>query len=71
MNHTVTDCPNLAKRSKLEEDTNTENRQKCNTPEHDGKNCYFSGNLEKRQPMCNLTEARKNGIETYKQARNQ
>ena len=65
----MTDCPKLAKRRKLEEDSEAEKCQNCNTPGHDEENCYFGANLENRPTKWNLTEAQKKIIENYKQAK--
>ena len=65
----MADCPELAKRRKLEEDTDAEKWRNCNTPGHDGDNCYFCANLENRPPKWTLTEAQKKFIENYKQAK--
>ena len=67
--HMMTDCPNLAKRCKLEEDPEAEKCQNCNTPGHDEENCYFGANMENRPTKWNLTEAQKKIIENYKQAK--
>ena len=65
----MTDCPKLAIRRKLEEDTDAEKCQNCNTPGHEEENSYFGANMENRPPKWNLTEAQKKVIEAYKQAR--
>ena len=65
----MADCPKLAKRRKLEEDPDAENRQNCNTPEHDQENCYFGANMANRPPKWTLTEAQKKVIQNYKQAK--
>ena len=67
--HMMADCPKLAKRRKLEEDSEAEKCQNCNTPGHQEENCYFGANMENRPPKWTLTEAQKKVIETYKQAR--
>ena len=65
----MTDCPNLAKRRKLDEDPDAEKGRNCNTPGHEEEVCYFGANMENRPPKWNLTEAQKKVIEAYKQAR--
>ena len=67
--HMLADCPKLAKRRKLEEDPDVEKCQNCNTPEHDGENCYFGAKMENRPPEWTLTEAQKKVIENFKQAK--
>ena len=67
--HMMADCPKLAKRRKLEEDSDAEKCQNCNTPGHEEENCYFGANMDNRPPKWNLTEAQKKVIEAYKQAK--
>ena len=67
--HMMADCPKLAKRRKLEEDPDDENRQNCNTPGHEVENCYFGANMENRPPKWTLTKAQKKVIENYRQAK--
>ena len=65
----MADCPNLAKRRKLEEDPDAEKCHNCNTPGHDEENCYFGANMEIRPSQWTLTEAQKKVFESYKQAK--
>ena len=53
----MTDCPNLVKRRKLEEDLEAPKCPNCKTPGHDEEDCYFGSNMDNRPPKWNLTEA--------------
>ena len=63
--HMMTDCLKLAKRRKLEEDPDTEKCKNCNTPGHEGENCFFGANMDNRPPKWNLTHTQKKVIEAY------
>ena len=65
----MADCPKLAKSRKLEEDSEAEKCQNCNTPGHEKGICYFRAKMENRPTKWNLTEAEQKVIEAYEQAR--
>ena len=64
--HKAADCPKLAKRRKLEEDTEALRCTHCNAPGHEEPTCYFGAIMENRPPKWTLTEAQKKLIESYK-----
>ena len=65
--HTMTDCPKLAKRRKLEEDPDAPKCPNCTTPGHDEIDCFFGAHMDNRLPNWNLTDAQKKVIAEYKQ----
>ena len=50
----MADCPKLAKRRKLEKNSEAAKCENCNTPRHEEENCYFGANMENRPPKWNL-----------------
>ena len=66
--HMMTDCPNLAKQRKLEEDLDAPKSPNCKTPGHDEEDCCFGAKMDNRPPKWNLTEVQKEIIELYDQA---
>ena len=64
----MADCPKLAKRRKLEEESDAEKSDSCIKPGHDETKGYFGANMENRAPKWTLIEAQKKGIERYKKA---
>ena len=66
--HTMTDCPKLAKRRKLEEDHKAEKSPNCNTPDHEEGN-FFRRKHGKSPTEVEPNRSSKKVFETYKQAR--
>ena len=57
--HIAKECPKLAKRQKMDQDSDAPRCAHCNTPGHEEQNCYFGANMENRPPKRTLTETQK------------
>ena len=64
--HKAAACAQLAKRRKLEEDSDAFRCTHCKAPGHEEPACYFGANMENRPPKWTLTEAQKKLVESYK-----
>ena len=63
--HIAKECPKLAKRQKLDNDSDAPRCAHCNTTGHEEPNCYFGDNMENRPPKWTLTETQQKLIDEY------